>query len=101
MQSVFQPPCHAVSPSPARLDTLVSTAINFPVEFTGVRDLLCFLEDSLSSGISGSSTSPRFWCHPADFRRNDPGNSPDGREVSEMKPGGGPPNAVKSDQRES
>lgn len=88
MQSVFQPPCHAASSSPVRGDTLVSMAVNFPFEFTDARDLLCFLEDFLSSRISGSSTSPRFWCYPADFRRNDPGNSPDGREVSEMKPGG-------------
>ena len=27
--SLFQPPCHAASSSPARGDTLVSTAINF------------------------------------------------------------------------
>lgn len=47
MQSVFQPPCHAASSSPARGDTLISTAINFPSEFTDVRNLLCFLEESL------------------------------------------------------
>lgn len=32
---------------------LVSTATNFPFEARDVKDLLCFLENSLSSGISG------------------------------------------------
>lgn len=35
-------------------DILVSTAIDFPFEARDVRDLLCFLENSLSSGISGT-----------------------------------------------
>ena len=34
-------------------DLLVATATHFPFEARDVRDLLCFLENSLSSGISG------------------------------------------------
>lgn len=60
-------------------------ATNLPFGARDVRDLLCFLENSLSPGIFGSSTSPWLWHYPVTFRRNDPGESQDGREGSETK----------------